>query len=104
MEETTLRQYDRPEREAGTTKFNFWKLWNFALDGITSFSTVPLRVWSYFGAIIALCSFSYAGWIVFKTAYWGTVSGRKRQQKSGPHQALRANLANPNQNLGFARC
>ena len=97
-------EYDRPEREAGTTKFNFWKLWNFALDGITSFSTVPLRVWSYLGAIIALCSFSYAGWIVFKTGYWGTVSGRKGQQKSGPHQAPRANLANPNHSLGFARC
>ena len=66
--------YDRPEREAGQTKFNFWKLWNFALDGITSFSTVPLRVWSYIGAMIAICSFGYAGWIVFKTAYWGTVT------------------------------
>lgn len=67
-------EYDRPEREAGQTKFNFWKLWNFALDGITSFSTVPLRIWSYVGAIIALSSFSYAGWIIFKTAYWGVVT------------------------------
>ena len=67
-------EYDRPEREAGQTKFNFWKLWNFALDGITSFSTVPLRIWSYVGAMIAFCSFTYAGWIIFKTAYWGIVT------------------------------
>ena len=37
-------EYDRPERAAGHTKFNFWKLWNFSLDGITGFSTFPLRV------------------------------------------------------------
>ena len=67
-------EYDRPERTAGVTKFNFWKLWNFALDGITSFSTVPLRVWTYIGAMIAVCSFAYAGWIIFKTMYWGTVT------------------------------
>ncbi len=71
---STTVEYDRPERNAGQTKFNFWKLWNFALDGITAFSTVPLRVWTYIGAIIALFSFSYAGWIVFKTIYWGTVT------------------------------
>ena len=67
-------EYDRPERSAGETKFNVWKLWNFALDGITSFSTVPLRVWTYLGAMIALCAFVYAGWIVFKTLYWGTIT------------------------------
>ena len=72
--EAATLEYDRPERSAGDTKFNLWNLWNFALDGITSFSTVPLRVWTYLGAMIALCAFVYAGWIVFKTLYWGTVT------------------------------
>ena len=67
-------EYDRPERSAGTTKFNFWKLWNFALDGITGFSTVPLRVWTYIGAMVAMFSFAYAGCIVLKTAIWGVVT------------------------------
>jgi glycosyltransferase involved in cell wall biosynthesis len=67
-------EYDRPERAAGDTKFNFWKLWNFALDGITGFSTVPLRVWTYIGALVAMFSFCYAGWIIFKTLIWGIVT------------------------------
>ncbi len=67
-------EYDRPERAAGETKFNFWKLWNFALDGITGFSTVPLRVWTYIGAVVALFSFAYAGWIITKTMIWGVVT------------------------------
>lgn len=70
----TQVEYDRPERAAGHTKFNFWKLWNFALDGITGFSTVPLRVWTYIGGIIALFSFAYAFWIVTKTMIWGVVT------------------------------
>lgn len=67
-------EYDRPERAAGETKFNFWKLWNFALDGITGFSTVPLRVWTYIGSIVAMFSFIYSGWIVTKTLLWGVVT------------------------------
>lgn len=67
-------EYDRPERAAGKTKFNFWRLWNFALDGITGFSTVPLRVWTYIGSLVALTSFLYAVWIIFKTLYWGVVT------------------------------
>ena len=67
-------EYDRPERAAGETKFNLWKLWNFALDGITGFSTMPLRVWTYVGAIVALFSFSYAGWIIARTLIWGVVT------------------------------
>ena len=45
--------YERPERAAGTTKFNYWRLWNFALDGVVSFSTAPLRAWFYVGLVIA---------------------------------------------------
>ena len=39
-------EYDRAERETGTTKFGYWKIWTLALDGITSTSTVPLRIWT----------------------------------------------------------
>ena len=43
--------YHREERTVGKTKFNYWKLWTLAIDGITSASTVPLRVWSYLGGV-----------------------------------------------------
>ena len=62
---------DRAERETGTTKFNYWKLWTLALDGITSASTVPLRIWSYVGAVIALFALGYAGFIAFDTMVFG---------------------------------
>jgi polyisoprenyl-phosphate glycosyltransferase len=64
-------EYDRLERQVGTTKFNGWKLWTLALDGITSASTVPLRVWSYLGGMIALLALVYAGFIVVRTVMWG---------------------------------
>jgi glycosyltransferase involved in cell wall biosynthesis len=56
--------FERPNRAAGRTSWNYWNLWNFALDGITSFSTVPLRLWLYVGAGISLFSFLYAAFIV----------------------------------------
>ncbi len=52
--------FDRPERSGGTTKWNYWRLWNFALDAVTSFSSMPLKVWSYLGVIISLMAFLYA--------------------------------------------
>lgn len=63
--------YTRPPRSVGTTKFNYWKLWNFALDGLTSFSTVPLRVWTYVGGVIALISVLYTLTIVLQTLFFG---------------------------------
>ena len=63
--------YERPARAAGETKWNFRKLWNFALDGIVSFSTVPLRVWSYVGATVALLAFMYALFIVIRVLLFG---------------------------------
>jgi glycosyltransferase involved in cell wall biosynthesis len=63
--------YERPARAAGTTKWNVGKLWNFALDGIFSFSTLPLRVWSYIGAIISLLAFLYASFIVISVLIFG---------------------------------
>jgi glycosyltransferase involved in cell wall biosynthesis len=64
-------EYDRDPRFAGETKWNYWRLWNFALEGITSFSAVPLKLASYVGLIAALFGFSYAGWIIFKTLMYG---------------------------------
>ena len=63
--------YSRPARVAGKTKWNLRKLWNFALDGIFSFSTVPLRIWSYVGVVISLLSFIYATFIVVRTLVLG---------------------------------
>ncbi len=63
--------YERPARAAGTTKWNYWKLWNFALDGLTGFSTVPLRVWSYCGAGVAALAFAYALFLVLRTLFFG---------------------------------
>lgn len=63
--------YSRPSRQVGSTKFNFWKLWNFALDGVVGFSTLPLRVWSYIGGGVALLAFLYAVVIVAKALIFG---------------------------------
>ena len=64
-------EYDRAEREHGSTKFNYWKLWTLALDGITSASTVPLRIWSYVGALVALFAIGFAGWLAIETMIFG---------------------------------
>ncbi len=61
---TTTVPYARPPRQSGTTKWGGWKLWNFALDGLAGFSSVPLRMWTYLGAIIALLALAYASFIV----------------------------------------
>jgi glycosyltransferase involved in cell wall biosynthesis len=63
--------YSRPARVAGQTKWNYRKLWNFALDGIFGFSTVPLRIWSYVGMAISLISFLYASFIVISILVFG---------------------------------
>ena len=63
--------YERPPRTDGKSKFNYWKLWNFAIDGLTSFTTVPLRIWTYLGGIIAALSFLYATWLVIRTLIFG---------------------------------
>ena len=63
--------YQRDARLAGRSKFNLWKLWNFALEGITSFSTAPLRLATYLGVATAALAFLYALWIVAKALLWG---------------------------------
>ena len=56
--------YDRAPRHAGKSKWNYWSLWNFALDGITSFSTAPLKLSMYFGICIAVMAFLYALFLI----------------------------------------
>ena len=68
---TATVEYKRESRVAGESSFNGWKLWNFALDGITGFSTVPLRIWLYLGVIIALLAFIYGSIIIVKTLIFG---------------------------------
>lgn len=63
--------YDRPQRYKGTTKWNYWRLWNFAIDGITSFSFLPLKVWSYVGLALSLLSFLYATFLIIRTLLFG---------------------------------
>jgi glycosyltransferase involved in cell wall biosynthesis len=67
----TAVEYDRAERAIGETKFNYWKLWTLAIDGITSASTLPLRVWSYMGAVIAFLALVYALYLAVRTIVFG---------------------------------
>lgn len=68
---TTTVEYKRKVRIAGKTSFSGWKLWNFALEGITSFSTVPLRIWLYLGFLISFFAFIYGSIIIIKTIVYG---------------------------------
>lgn len=61
---TTIVEYKRAERSAGNTKFNGWRLWNLALEGITSFSTVPLKIWTYLGLFVSGFSFFYGMYLI----------------------------------------
>jgi len=68
---TATVEYVRDPRKAGETSFNGWKLWNFAVEGITSFSTVPLRIWLYVGFAIAFLALVFGAWIILKTLIYG---------------------------------
>ncbi|MGT8859342.1 glycosyltransferase family 2 protein [Enterobacter sp. 186315] len=68
---TEVVEYARAERVAGSTKFNGWKLWNLALEGITSFSTFPLRMWTYIGLFVAGIAFLYGAWMIVDTLAFG---------------------------------
>jgi len=69
--QTVIIEYRRDTRVAGRSKFSGWKLWNFALEGITSFSTVPLRSWTYIGLLIATLAFAYGAYIIGSTLLFG---------------------------------
>ena len=63
--------YSRAPRTTGQSKFRYWHLWTFALDGITSSSTVPLRIWSYLGGLVALFALAFAMFIAVRTLVFG---------------------------------
>ena len=67
----TVIPYERELRSAGYSKFSGWRLWNFALEGITSFSTAPLRIWTYLGSIIAIIAFVFGFFILTRTLLIG---------------------------------
>jgi len=66
-----LIPYTRGPRVAGKSKFSGWKLWNFGLEGITSFSTAPLRIWFYLGLIVAALAFVYGSIIIGRVLLFG---------------------------------
>ena len=68
---TTAVDYRRPPRAAGVTKFNYWKLWNFALEGITSFTILPLKLATYLGIFVAMLAFLAGLVVITKTLLWG---------------------------------
>ncbi|MSP01341.1 MAG: glycosyltransferase [Acetobacteraceae bacterium] len=63
--------YDRAPRVAGGTKWNYWQLWNFALEGITSFTVMPLKVATYLGLAVAVLSAIYGAQVIVKTLLFG---------------------------------
>ncbi len=63
--------YDRDARYKGSSKFNFWKLWSFAIDGITAFTTLPLKIATYTGGLFSLLAMSYGFFYLFKTLIFG---------------------------------
>lgn len=63
--------YRRDARAAGTTTWNYWKLWNFALEGITSFTVAPLKVATYLGLSVAVLALLFAGFVVWKALVFG---------------------------------
>ena len=68
---STTVLYDRAPRESGTTKWNYWSLWNFALEGITSFTVMPLKVATYAGLAVALLAVGFGAQVIVKTLLFG---------------------------------
>lgn len=68
---TATIEYTRPRRAAGRSKFNGWSLWNFALEGITSFSNAPLRIWTYLGCAVAFTALMFVLFILLRVLIHG---------------------------------
>ena len=62
--------YDRDTRFQGTSKWNYIKLWRFALDGLTSFSSIPVKVWSLFGMIVSFLSFIFMAVLLIRSGFY----------------------------------
>jgi glycosyltransferase involved in cell wall biosynthesis len=63
--------YDRQPRHAGQTAWGYWRLWNLAVEGITSFTTVPLRVAMYLGLLVGLASSIFLLQLLVRTLVFG---------------------------------
>jgi polyisoprenyl-phosphate glycosyltransferase len=63
--------YDRAPRHAGSSKWNYWKLWNLAIEGITGFTVMPLKIATYVGLLVALLAVVYGAQVVVKTLLFG---------------------------------
>ncbi len=63
--------YERDPRHSGYSKWNYWKLWNFALEGISSFTTLPLKLATYIGLLTASSSLLYGLDMIVKTLLYG---------------------------------
>ncbi len=68
---TTQVEYARRPRAGGESKFSGWKLWNLALEGLASFGTLPLRVWTYVGGATAGLAILYSAYLVLRTLLHG---------------------------------
>ena len=64
-------EFERPARSAGTTKWNYAKLWRFALNGLFSFSIMPIKVWIYIGLLVAGISLAYMTFLLGRTVVSG---------------------------------
>jgi glycosyltransferase involved in cell wall biosynthesis len=64
-------EYARAARAAGESKWRYWRLWNLALEGLFSFSTLPLRIWTYVGLLVAVLALAFAAFIVGRTLISG---------------------------------
>ncbi len=66
--------YAREARAAGRSSWRWWRLWNFALDGVIAFSSAPIRVWTYVGALLGVLAIVFAGWIVARSVIYGVTT------------------------------
>lgn len=69
--ETAVVEYKRAARSDGHSRFSPWKLWNLALEGITSFSNLPLEIWGYVGSAISALAFLYGGFLAGRAVFFG---------------------------------
>jgi len=68
---TKWLEYENVERAAGETKWSFWKLFKYAIEGIISFTTVPLRLATFTGFLVSTAAFLYILYYVIRTIIWG---------------------------------
>lgn len=70
---TAVIEYERPQRKAGASKWRYRRLWTFALDGITAFSSLPIRIWTYVGIGFAAFALAYGALMIFRALFLGNI-------------------------------